>query len=119
MSDERVTLQELKDEMAAFVKEREWNKFHSPKNLSMAIAGEAAELMEKFLWMENQESFDELDKNRQEIEDELADVLIAAICFANASNIDLGKAIAQKIEEVKAKYPVEKSRGRYTKYTKL
>lgn len=119
MADQKTTVQDLKNDMAQFVKEREWEQFHSPKNLSMNIAAEAAELMEKFLWCESQDSFKELQENRSEIEDELADTLIALIAFANAAGIDLSKSFEKKLAEVAAKYPIEKSKGRSTKYTKL
>jgi NTP pyrophosphatase (non-canonical NTP hydrolase) len=117
MNDSKTTLIDLKALIEAFVSEREWQSFHTPKNLSMAIAAEAAELMEKFLWIDSQASYDELETNRQEIEDELADVLIVCLCFANRTNIDIAKAIASKLEEVKAKYPVDKVKGKYHKYT--
>lgn len=119
MNDTKKTVAELKQEAAAMVAERDWNQFHSPKNLSMGIAAEAAELMEKFLWIDSKASFDELATNRQEIEDECADVLIGLLCFANAANIDLSKAVEHKLALIKEKYPIEKSKGRATKYTKL
>jgi NTP pyrophosphatase (non-canonical NTP hydrolase) len=80
---------------------------------------EAAELMEKFLWVDNEGSHQEVAKNRQEIEDELADVIIAALAFSNACSINVAAAIEKKMAEIQAKYPVEKSKGKHTKYTKL
>jgi NTP pyrophosphatase (non-canonical NTP hydrolase) len=120
MNDTKTTLNDLKLLMKKVVDERDWNQFHSPKNLSMNIATEAAELMEKFLWVEDgKAAFKELETNRQDIEDECADVLIALISFANACKIDLSSAYAAKLENLKKKYPVEKSKGKSTKYTKL
>lgn len=119
MSDTTKTIQQLKDIAAQFVKERDWNQFHNPKNLSMDISVEAAELMEKFLWMTTQESVEEIAKNRQEIADELADVFFGILCFANATGIDLAAAFEHKIAEVAKKYPVDKAKGRREKYTKL
>ncbi len=119
MSDTITTLQQLKDKVAAFVREREWEQFHSPKNLSMAIAIEAGELMEKFLWIEGDKVYKELDSNRTEIEEEFADIIIALLAFCNACNIDVSKAFEHKLALICEKYPVEKAKGRYLKYTKL
>ena len=119
MDDTRTTLAELKKMVQEFVSERTWEQFHTPKNLSIKLAVEAAELMEKFEWLDNQESYDELDKERQEIEHELADVLVVALCFANVAHIDVSKAIERKLALNKEKYPVEKSKGKRVKYTKL
>ncbi|MFI5333409.1 MAG: nucleotide pyrophosphohydrolase [Candidatus Babeliales bacterium] len=119
MEDRSTTLSELKKIIQEYVSERKWEQFHTPKNLSVKIAIEAAELMEKFEWLDNKESYDEIEKERQEIENELADVIVAALCFANVANIDVSKAIEHKLALNKAKYPVEKSKGKRVKYTKL
>src|SRR5581483_8277219 len=110
MNDMTTTVEQLKAQVAKVIAEREWNQFHSPKNLSMAIAAEAAELMEKFLWLDSPASFDELATNRQEIEDELADVLIAVIAFANAANIEVSSALKHKLAITAAKYPIDKAK---------
>ena len=117
MEDKKVTVHELKERMALFVSEREWNKFHSPKNLSMALSAEAAELLEKFLWIEAGDSYAEVDRNREQIEDELADVLAYILSFANAAKIDISAAFDRKLVKNAQKYPIEKARGRHTKYT--
>ncbi len=120
MNDKSTTLQALKDILAPLYQEREWGQFHTPKNLSMNIVAEAAELMELFLWSTSKEYVEnELNENRQEIEQELADVVIAAITFALAADIDIAKAVENKIEIFKKKYPVALAKGRSTKYTKL
>jgi NTP pyrophosphatase (non-canonical NTP hydrolase) len=119
MVDETTTIAQLKEMVAAFVHERDWEQYHSPKSLSMNLSVEAAELMEKFLWIDNAESRTEINKNRQEIEDELADVLMSVLCFANAAKIDISKAFNHKLALTAAKYPIEKSKGEHTKYTKL
>ncbi len=119
MNDQTTTIQQLKDLWAKFVQERDWQQFHSPKNVSMDIAIEAAELMEKFLWIDVADSHQEVEKNRQEIEDELADVIAAALCFANACNIDIARAVERKMAENRKKYPIEKAKGKYTKYSAL
>ncbi len=120
MSDAEATLEALKARVLAFAEERDWLQFHSPKNLSMAIAAESAELMEHFLWADSEGSrkLAEGDK-RAKIEEELADVIIYAIEFANVTGIDLQDAILAKMEQNARKYPVEKARGRSDKYTEL
>lgn len=120
MSDAEATLEALKTRVLAFAEERDWLQFHSPKNLSMAIAAESAELMEHFLWAESEASREiaEGDK-RAKIEEELADIIIYAIEFANVTGIDLQTAILSKMQQNARKYPVEKARGRSDKYTEL
>ncbi len=121
MSDQTTTFAQIKEKIRSFVEEREWQQFHSPKNLSMAIAAEAAELMEHFLW-------DDADQSRKQLADpgksdeiarEIADIVIYTIEFANEAGIDLTEAIAGKLERNALKYPVEKSRGNCLKYTEL
>jgi dCTP diphosphatase len=119
--DAEVNLAELKERVLAFARERDWEQFHSPKNLSMALAAEAAELMENFLWATTDESRQTaLDpRRRQAIEEELADIVIYSLQFANQTGIDVVAAIESKMEINARKYPVEKSRGRSDKYTEL
>jgi NTP pyrophosphatase (non-canonical NTP hydrolase) len=119
--DDTTTLADLKTRVLAFAREREWEQFHSPKNLSMALAAEAAELMEHFLWTESTPSHNRAQEpaRRSEIEEELADVLIYALEFANITGIDLASAIESKLAANARKYPVEKARGRSDKYTEL
>jgi dCTP diphosphatase len=120
-SDSATTVAQLKERVLAFARERDWEQFHAPKNLSMALAAEAAELMEHFLWATPQESRAvALDPaKRAKIAEELADVVIYALEFANATGLDLSAAIDAKIEANALKYPVEKARGRSAKYTEL
>ena len=118
-NDSNTTMQEIKEMIAAFTKERDWDKFHSPKNLAMNLSVESAELLEKFLWMSEKQSCQEVDKNRQEIEDEAADVLFSVLAFCRTANIDISSAFIKKLEKIKKKYPIEKSKGIFTKYDKL
>ncbi len=117
----RTELEELKSEVLAFAQDREWLQFHSPKNLSMAIAVESAELMQLFLWCESHDSraLPEDAAAKARIEEELADVFIFALQIANVSEIDLPAAIRRKLEINSTKYPVEKCRGRSVKYSEL
>lgn len=121
MTDGKTTVAELRERVLAFVHEREWEQFHSPKNLSMALAAESGELMEHFLWTESKASLAVVadPKKRPAIENELADVVIYALEFANICGIDLAAAIGAKMAANAKKYPVEKSRGRADKYTEL
>jgi dCTP diphosphatase len=120
-SDSSTTVAQLKDRVLAFARERDWEQFHSPKNLSMALAAEAAELMEHFLWAAPEESRAVAadPARRARIAEELADIVIYALEFANATDLDLAAAIGAKIEANAVKYPVEKSKGRSVKYTEL
>jgi NTP pyrophosphatase (non-canonical NTP hydrolase) len=121
MNDGETHLQEIKDRVLAFAKERDWEQFHAPKNLSMAIAAEAAELMEHFLWQSPEASRNDMEAEnlRAKVEEELADVFIFAIEFANMTGIDIAKIIDAKMKRNAEKYPVEKAKGRSVKYTEL
>lgn len=121
MTDAGTTVGQLRERVLAFARERDWEQFHSPKNLSMALAAEAGELMEHFLWTESKTSGAALTDpaKREQIEDEIADVVIYALEFANVGGIDLARAIEAKLAKNAAKYPVEKARGRSAKYTEL
>ncbi|MGH7995221.1 MAG: nucleotide pyrophosphohydrolase [Opitutaceae bacterium] len=121
ISDATATVAELKTRILAFSRERDWEQFHSPKNLSMALAAETGELMEHFLWTTPEESkriSDEPGK-RERIGEEVADVVIYALEFANATGLDVAAAIEAKMVANARKYPVEKARGRADKYTDL
>ena len=121
MTDAKTTVAELRGRVLAFVQERDWEQFHSPKNLSMALAAESGELMEHFLWAESRASLDVArdPKKRPAIEAEIADVVIYALEFANICGIDLSAAVETKLAANAAKYPIEKARGRSDKYTDL
>lgn len=121
LNDSATTISDLKHHLLAFVRERDWEQFHSPKNLSMALAAEAGELMEHFLWAtpEQSRAIALEPAKRGKIADELADVVIYALEFANATGLDVAAAIEAKMTANAKKYPVEKARGRAEKYTEL
>jgi NTP pyrophosphatase (non-canonical NTP hydrolase) len=121
LTDKTATLATLKTKVLAFARERDWEQFHAPKNLTMALAAEAGELMEHFLWGTPEESRVQVQekKLRTKVEEELADVVIYALEFANMTGIDLAAAIESKMAANAKKYPVEKARGRSVKYTEL
>lgn len=117
MGDERITLQELKQRMASFVRERDWEQFHTPKNLSMSIAIEAAELMEHFQWLTVEQSRNLDPEALAEIGEELADIVIYSLSMANALKLDLADTVQAKMEKNIRKYPSERVRGKAHKYT--
>jgi dCTP diphosphatase len=121
LTDDRTTVAELRTRILAFARERDWEQFHAPKNLSMALAAEAGELMEHFLWATGAASSEiaRSEAKRGKIEEELADVVIYALEFANMTGIDVAAAIERKMAANALKYPVEKARGRADKYTEL
>ena len=115
MSDKQTTLNEIKELIDSFADERDWQQFHSPKNLSMSISIEAAELMEIFQWfsLEEAKKVMESEKKRDDAIDEIADVIIYAFAFCVRNNIDISNAIKQKMEKNIKKYPVDKYKGRF------
>ncbi len=121
MNDATTTVAEMKARVLAFARERDWEQFHTPKNLSMALAAEAGELMEHFLWGTSEQSraIAESEAKRGKIAEELADVVIYALEFANITGLDLAASIEAKMAANAKKYPVEKARGRAEKYTEL
>jgi len=112
-------LDEIRQEIKVFRDERDWMQFHSPKNLACSIAIEAAELLEHFQWKTSEESQQIAADKREEIAEEIADVAIYLIEFADNLDIDLVEAIHRKIARNREKYPVEKARGSAKKYTEL
>jgi NTP pyrophosphatase (non-canonical NTP hydrolase) len=114
-NDTSTTLADLRDLIRRFVDERDWRQFHSPKNLSMALAIEAAELMEHFQWIDIAQSrAAALDSDKlAAIQDELADVLCYALALANELDIDLAAAVRAKMVKNASKYPADEYRGRY------
>ena len=112
--DDTTTVQDLKTVVENFVEERDWAQFHSPKNLSMALAVEASELMDLFKWKTVEEAQEEMkDKLLEDAADELADIMIYSIAFANRNGIDIAKAVTSKMEKNKAKYPADQFKGKF------
>ena len=119
--DNKTSISKLRQLAQDFVDERDWNKYHNPKDLAISIAIEAAELMELFQWMGQieMEKMAEDDDNLLRIREELAEVVILCLNMCNTLGIDLSQAIVEKIEKNKAKYPAELVKGNYRKYTQL
>jgi NTP pyrophosphatase (non-canonical NTP hydrolase) len=118
VKDQKETIQELKNKMRKFSRDRNWEQFHTPKNLSICMAIEVGELMEYFRFTPDSELDEVVEKNRQDIEHEIADVALLLLQFCNMNNIDLTSAIHSKLEELEQRYTVEKSHGRSTKIKK-
>ena len=112
MNDRDTTLSALKDRMAAFVRERDWEQFHAPKNLAMSIAIEAAELMERFQWLTPEQSGDVTPDEKAKIQEEVADVVIYALYLCNRLSIVLTEAVLAKTERNARRYPADRVRGR-------
>jgi NTP pyrophosphatase (non-canonical NTP hydrolase) len=115
MTDDQTTILELRQLIAQFVADRAWEQFHSPKNLAMSLAIEAAELMEHFQWITIDESRAAVanDAKRTAAGEELADILAYVLAMANALQLDLATTFRDKLTKNAAKYPVELSRGRH------
>jgi NTP pyrophosphatase (non-canonical NTP hydrolase) len=115
MADATTPLAILKEAVRQFAAEREWQPFHSPKNLSMGLAVEAAELMEHFLWIDSAASREVVNDPVQlgQVADEMADVACYLLNLSNVLDIDLSEAVVAKIAKNALKYPVDKVRGRY------
>jgi dCTP diphosphatase len=119
--DAQTTLQDIKDTIARFTAERDWQKFHSAKNIALALVSEAAELMAHFRWSESGQDAAILDdpQSLREIRLEVADVMLLLAEFANVTGIDIAQAVEEKMEINAQRYPVEKSRGTARKYDRL
>jgi NTP pyrophosphatase (non-canonical NTP hydrolase) len=115
MTDPQTTVAELRELVAEFVAARNWGQFHTPKNLSMSLAIEAAELMEHFQWLTPEESravaHDEA--RRAAAGDELSDVICYALALANELGLDVATALRDKMQKNALKYPIAEYRGRY------
>lgn len=106
-------LQQLTEKIVAFRNERDWEQFHTSKDLAIALSVEASELLELFLWKGNEEV------NIETLKDELADVMIYSLFLANKHNLNIHDIIENKIKKNAAKYPIEKARGNAKKYLDL
>ena len=113
------SLTHLSERLAAFAGERDWEQFHNPKNLAMALTGEVGELVEHFQWLTPDEAANLPPATRDAVALECADVLLFLLRLADKLGIDLAAAAEKKLELNALKYPLEKSRGKATKYDKL
>jgi len=120
-TDLNTTVEYLKQLVKKFCEDRDWDKYHSPKNLAIGIVTEASELLEIFRWKSEEDSYNLLkdSKKLEEIKHELADVFYFVLRFAQKYEIDLTNALIEKLEINEERYPIEKSKGSDKKYTEL
>ena len=109
-------LNQLQAYLRQFAKDRDWDQFHSPKNLSMALSVEVSELLENFQWLTEEQSYTLDDQQRAAVVDEIADVQMYLARLADKLDINIGEAIEQKINKNEAKYPAELVKGSSKKY---
>ena len=102
----------LQEELNQFVRERDWDQFHSPKNLAIDISVEAAELLEHFIWHE-------VPQDLEGVKEEIGDVMMGLMLMAKKLNLDLEECVRDKIQKTAKNYPVHLAKGKATKYTKL
>jgi NTP pyrophosphatase (non-canonical NTP hydrolase) len=114
-TDSDTTIGMLRRAVADFVDERDWRPFHTPKNLSMSIAIEAAELMERFQWLTTEEAQAAVEDSaeRDAVADELADIIIYCLSLSNALDLDLSAAVLNKLHTNEDRYPANEFRGRF------
>ena len=113
------SIRQLTELALAFRDERDWKQFHNPKDMALSLVLEAAEVLELTQWKNGEELREHLDRNRQRLGEELADVLFWVLAMSHDAGIDLAHAFRQKLEANARKYPVDKAKGVSTKYTEL
>lgn len=113
------SIDDIKFALRQFAEERDWNQFHSPKNLSMALAGEAGELLEQFQWLTEEQSINLCEQQRISVADEIADIQLYLIRLADKLDMDIFSECTRKIAINAEKYPVDKSKGKSDKYTAI
>ncbi len=112
-------LKSLQEKIAQFVADRDWGQFHNLKDLAISLNLEASEVLEHFQWKNEREMTEYIKENKDEVADELADVLYWVLLMANNMDIDVVAASERKLERNAKKYPIEKSKGNHKKYTEL
>ena len=108
-------IKEIQDKLAKFAEERDWDQFHSPKNLAMALTSEVGELNELFQWLTEEQS---KNVDNDEIRQEIADIFIYILRLADKLNINIEDAVREKMEINAKKYPIDLAKGNATKYNK-
>jgi NTP pyrophosphatase (non-canonical NTP hydrolase) len=110
-------LTDIRQALRHFAQERDWDQFHSPKNLAMALSVEASELLEHFQWLNEAQSSELDEETWSQVRDEIADVQVYLVRIADKLGIDILEAVEQKMEKNRQKYPADKVRGSSKKYT--
>ena len=115
-----MNIKELQDKIDKFADERDWNQFHSPKNIVMALTSEVGELNELFQWLTEEQSLIKGDESKlNEVSQEIADIIIYLLKLADKLNIDIEQAVNDKMEINAKKYPIDLAKGNATKYNKF
>lgn len=112
-------IKKLTEKIKKFRDERDWKQFHNPKDIALSLVLEAAEVLEHFQWKSQSEIEEYLKKNKEDVGEELADVLYWVLLMSSDIGIDVKKALIKKMKKNEEKYPPDKSRGKHTKYNKL
>ncbi|MFA5207672.1 MAG: nucleotide pyrophosphohydrolase [Candidatus Paceibacterota bacterium] len=112
-------IKDLTNRIIAFRDARDWKQFHNPKDVSLSLVLEAGEVVEHFQWKNKEEIEEYIKTDKEHIGDELADVLYWVILMSYDLNIDILDALDKKIKKNEEKYPIDKSKGKHTKYNKL
>lgn len=115
----KLELEEIIRKVIKFRDDRNWKKFHNPKNLAISISIEANELLEHFQWKDLKESKEYAESNKNEISSEIADIIVYLLYLCHDLNIDLADSIDKKLKENNSKYPISKSKGKSLKYNQL
>ena len=110
-------MKDLSNQLKSFADERDWNQFHSPKNLAMALSVEASEIVEHFQWMSEKESYSLPPDKLELVKEEIGDVLLYLVRLSDQLNIDPLVVAKEKLEKNKIKYPAEKVKGKSNKYS--
>ena len=114
-----VDIEKLMLEIRSFCEERDWRRFHNPKDLAIALSTESAELLELFLWKDPDETTQISKTKRKEIEDEVADIAIYLLDLVDVLELDIESIIRRKLQHNRDKYPVELAKGKNLKYNEL
>lgn len=117
--DDKLTIRELKDKVRKFCEDRDWDKYHNPKDLAIGIITEASELLEHFRFKSEEDIKQVLKSKKQELSEELADVLYFVLRLAQRYDIDLATELEKKLKKNELKYPIRNSKGSNKKYTEL
>jgi len=112
-------IKKLTEKIIKFRDKRDWKKFHNPKDLALSLTLEAAEVLEHFQWKSPEEIVEYIRTNKDEVGEELADVLYWILLMSHDLELDILEALERKIQKNQEKYPLEKAKGKHTKYNKL
>lgn len=112
-------IEKLKEMVVQFRDARDWKQFHNPKDCAISLSLEAGEVLEHFQWKDEKEQLAHIESKKEDIGDELADVLYWVLLLSNDLDIDISEAFLRKLKKNDAKYPVEKAKGSHAKYTEL